>query len=122
MPEDLIHKVQMQPQDNDLVEKKKNSSEKAQTFSVFSSIWVLGDRAILALRWLKFNAKVVKTPLCQHCKSVKLLLWDKSKTRTGTLGDTWDKRQPGEADHQHSSQGSSSVVQGYWRHCVGLKT
>lgn len=45
----------------------------------------------------------------------------KSRTRTGTLGDTWNKREPGEADHQHSSQGSSSVAQGYWRDCVRLK-
>lgn len=44
------------------------------TFSVFSSLWALGDRAILALRGLKFNIKVVKIPLCQHCKTVNLLL------------------------------------------------
>lgn len=119
---DLIHKVLMRSQNNDLVGKKTQPNKKTptkphMTFSVFSSLWALGDRAILALRGLKFNIKVVKIPLCQHCKTVNLLCVayvcacicattespGKSRTSTGTLGDTWDKIQPGEAVQQHSS-------------------
>lgn len=117
---DLIHKVLMWSQNNDLGGKKKKNPH--MTFSVFSFLWALRDRAILALRGLKFNIKVVKIPLCQHCKTVNLLLCvlrtcvracvcvcattespGKSSTSTGTLGDTWDKIQPGEAVQQHSS-------------------
>lgn len=102
-----------------------SSSKKPHTLpSVLSSPWALGDRVILAPRGSKFNTTVVKhlfvgiaRVLSCVCVCAATEGPGKSRTRTGTLGDTWDRRQPGEADHYHSSQGSSSAAQGHWRNC-----
>lgn len=56
--------------------------------------------AILALRGENSTPGWVRTSLCQHYKSAELLLCvsaatkslGKSRTRTGTLGDTQDER------------------------------
>lgn len=120
----------MQSQNSNRVEKKNNSSsKKSHTLpSVLFSPCALGDRVILALRGPKFNTKEVKSLFAGIARALSCLCVcaategpGKSRTRTGTLGDTWDKSQPGEANHHHSSKGSSSAAQGHWRDQAGLK-